>query len=577
MRKSIIGMFIFGLLIVLLLSICVVNKVSNSSNSSNDGNDKKYNLIMEANDFESIQKNFLLDNPGNPPGSNNGGDPTKGNVDYSYAMPKDSNGGIKKNVNGDMSWSNIPSSVEAKDLIQNYENGVVIKLSDELVNKGDFIGPGSLRLSSKKLFKGGLFVFDVEACPYGPGIWPSLWLNGFVGGINDYHEQKGTKLYEEGMKKLAKQTVSVESFLTCKPNERLPENKPRDEHLSEYLKKDVYVASWPAGGEIDILENVNFSDINMVSIHTGASCETTVKNKNLNFGGSGGAGNWLSPEYEKLGLRSGCGSSYVAPGSQYSGCKNEESKANGAKTKGRYNCPVVAFDNSGNNQVLQGKGSFGAEFNKMGGGIYACQWISKKIVNIWFWPRSLFDSESLRLNNGPLSKNPKPDTWKYFSPSSVPKPSALFQPLIVSYDIDNPEAITTGCDFNFQSIMINITVGGDWAGAVLPNNISVGSKPDLDRSGKYFFNNFRVGKDGQKCSDDPSQNKPCEPTINPGYISQCYKAKTDNLDPIYKYDIKTGCNDGAFDRKQDAVFFTEAKFKIKSIKVFQTKGDENIW
>jgi hypothetical protein len=489
-------------------------------------------------------------------------------------MPKDSNGGLKKNANGNVSWSKIPDSVESRELIKNYENGVVHKMSDELVSKGGFLGPGSLRLSSKKLFKGGLFVFDVEACPFGPGVWPALWLNGFIGGINDYHEQKGTKLYNEGMKKLAKQTVSIESFLTCKKNETLPLNKPKDEYLSEYLKKDIYLAAWPAGGEFDILENVNFSDINMVSIHTGPSCELTVKNKNLKFGGSVG---WISPEYEKLGLRSGCGSSNTSSGSQYSGCTNEAAKSDGDKTKGRYNCPSGSFNNSGNNQVLQGKGSFGSKFNKMGGGVYACQWISKKVASIWFWPHSLFDSESLKNNNGPLSSDPNPDKWMYFSPSSVPKPSALFQPLVVSYDLDNPEAITGGCDFNFQSIMINITLGGVWAGGVLPNNISVGGKPGLERGGNYFFNNFLVGKDGKKCSMDQGQNKPCDPKINPGFLSQCYKAKTDNLDPTYKYDKTTGCNDGAFDRKEDAVFFTEAKFKIKSIKVFQSKYDENIW
>jgi hypothetical protein len=48
-------------------------------------------------------------------------------------------------------------------------------------------------LISKKLFRGGLFVFDVEHIPVGCTVWSSIWTNGFVAKLDQYHAKKGVK------------------------------------------------------------------------------------------------------------------------------------------------------------------------------------------------------------------------------------------------------------------------------------------------------------------------------------------------------------------------------------------------
>ena len=92
----------------------------------------------------------------------------------------------------------------------------------------------------------GLFIFDVEHCPIGCGVWPAIWLNGFVAGPDQYHEAMGTSLYKEDMEKLVSSTISKEGFdRTCSgPGESLVVDKP-DPHLSQYMGKKIYPASWP--------------------------------------------------------------------------------------------------------------------------------------------------------------------------------------------------------------------------------------------------------------------------------------------------------------------------------------------
>ncbi|ORY83497.1 concanavalin A-like lectin/glucanase domain-containing protein [Leucosporidium creatinivorum] len=68
----------------------------------------------------------------------------------------------------------------------------------------------SIRMSSKKRYSGGLFVFDVTHMPTGCGVWPALWM--------------------------------------------------------------VAPDNWPTGGEIDIIEGVHATTQNLMSTHTTSVC-----------------------------------------------------------------------------------------------------------------------------------------------------------------------------------------------------------------------------------------------------------------------------------------------------------------
>ena len=247
-------------------------------------------------------------------------------VDYSYMFSRDNKGNIIPNVNGDSTWQNIPKNPEL--LKDDENNGFIIKLADSV--KSGVIG--SPRLMSRKLYRGGLFIFDIEHCPIGCGVWPAIWLNGFVAGKDQYHEKKGTQIYKDSMKKLVENTISKEGFdRTCSGAESsLLGDKP-DPNLSEYMGKNIYPALWPTGGEFDVFEQTNFSDTNLVSIHSGPLCEVMNGYDNNYFIQN------PDPDYSKSGARSACGVTYwpnqsldpTVPAEYglgpYSGCKNNES------------------------------------------------------------------------------------------------------------------------------------------------------------------------------------------------------------------------------------------------------------
>uniref|UniRef100_A0A6C0JQF4 GH16 domain-containing protein n=1 Tax=viral metagenome TaxID=1070528 RepID=A0A6C0JQF4_9ZZZZ len=515
---------------------------------------KGYRKIIDVHNVKSLRKHFLLDNP-----NLDGSDPTDGMVNYAFMFKRDANGKIIPNVNGDASWQEIP---ESPSLISDYDGGIMIKLDDKLDANGNV---GAPRLISRKLFRGGLFVFDVEHTPIGCGVWPALWLNGFVGGPDQYHEKKGTHKYNEGMKKIVKYTVNEhkENYnRLCKPGTNLTPAK--DKHLSEWLGKDTYVAMWPTGGEFDILEQTNFSDTNLVSIHGGPLCEVVNGYKNEYMVKEPGK------DYVNAGVRSVCGVTFWHGGKDpkdpatyglgpYSGCKDKThqiGEQGGARTtlpdgNSRFNCPNNSATNAGNSQINAPPGSFGPQFNAHGGGVYAVQWTPKDIVNVWWWPRKLWSRKYLRVGTGPLSDFPDPDTWPgedYPSKDNVSGEMSLQKILVASYVLDGKNALTDGCDFNFQGITINITLGGGWGGGAMPKYCSVDYKSEW--------------KD---------------------YITKCYKAdpgraatQGHGVDPVTK------CYDGGMteaDRgiNAPAVFYSEAYFKIRSIRIFQKNKDDNIW
>lgn len=547
------GWFLIAAGLVLFLGIVGLTLVSSAS--------LKYKQVIHVTDLISLREHFLLDNP-----NLNGTDPTGGAVDYSYMFAKKSNGAIIPNINNDVSWQEIPENPE---LITNLPNGGVrLSLSKDLIPAGDIKVAGAPRLISRKLFRGGLFVFDVEHCPIGCGVWPALWLNGFVGGPDQYHEAKGTHTYKKSMAKLAKHLKPHE----CR--ESLVE-MVKDPFLSEWLKRDVKVQMWPGGGEFDILEQTNFSNTNLVSIHGGPSCEVGngFKNKyaftapkeyddnnirsvcgvtwfgNLGMGKAYGPdGKPLpQPKNSVLGPYSACGGKDYLMGKPWGG---------GSTTlpdgKTRENCPSFAGGNAGSTQVQGPEGSFGPLFNKDGGGVYVCQWIPKKTVKVWWYPRKHFSRDYLQMSGNPLSSNPNPNKWNKEGSGDIGGTDEDLI-LVASYILDDAEhKMTKNCDFNFQAIIINITLLGGWGAGAMNQYCSV--------------DGLGGGANGQN------------------YLEKCYLASPERAEanPDGAWDPTNQCYDGA--RSADfrginakPVFYSEAFMDIKTISVFQHSGDENIW
>lgn len=155
-------------------------------------------------------------------------------------------------------------------------------------------GRGSIRIASNKTFNKGLFMADISHMPVGCGTWPAFWLLG--GG------------------------------------------------------------TWPAGGEIDIIEGVNAASANQMTLHTNAGC--SVWN----------AGSLARPN-----------------------TTNCDSNAPGQKKNA--GCAYMSADTT----------SYGTGFNTAGGGIYATEW-TDQAISIWFFPRAKIPTDI-------TSGSPDPSKW----------------------------------------------------------------------------------------------------------------------------------------------------------------------
>ncbi|KAL8707724.1 MAG: hypothetical protein Q9220_007304 [cf. Caloplaca sp. 1 TL-2023] len=119
----------------------------------------------------------------------------------------------KDPTNGFVTYKNLQTSAQ-KGLIaatDSSNNIPAVYLGVDSSTK-DSTGRASIRVSSKKSYHHGLFVFDIEHAPYGCGVWPAAWL--------------------------------------------LDESQ-----------------QWPQGGEIDIIEGVNDQTTNQITLHTTANCQ----------------------------------------------------------------------------------------------------------------------------------------------------------------------------------------------------------------------------------------------------------------------------------------------------------------
>jgi hypothetical protein len=106
--------------------------------------------------------------------------------------------------------------------------------------------------------------------------------------------------------------------------------------------------TWPANGEIDILEGVNSQSANQMTLHTGSGCAMAPQNTSQ-FAGQQYTGSLATPDCDV----------------------NDPAQATNA------GCGVV--DGRSN--------TFGTQFNAQGGGVLAMQWTSDAI-SIWNFPRA---------------------------------------------------------------------------------------------------------------------------------------------------------------------------------------------
>lgn len=157
-------------------------------------------------------------------------------------------------------------------------------------------GRKSVRIESKKTYQHGLVILDLAHMPASTcGTWPAFWMLG-----------KG--------------------------------------------------ATWPANGEIDIIEGVNTQATNQVALHTSAGCSI----QNTGFNGT----------------------------VETSNCD--------VKAEGQSN-------NAGCSIADKNQQSFGSGLNQAGGGVYATEWTGKAI-SVWFFP-------SKSVPKDITSGNPTPSTW----------------------------------------------------------------------------------------------------------------------------------------------------------------------
>ncbi|CAF9929249.1 MAG: hypothetical protein GOMPHAMPRED_005346 [Gomphillus americanus] len=168
-------------------------------------------------------------------------------------------------------------------------------------------------------------------------------------------------------------------------------------------------AAWPTYGEIDIVEGVNDQIGNSMTMHTSAGC--AVSNSSTLFTGS-----------------------LATP-----------------------NCDVNAANqgkNAGCSIADTNPASFGPAFNKNGGGVYAVQWTSEA-VTIWFFPPRSTSKTAIPSDLQSALASTSAQSSKLLNPSSWPTPQARFA--------------GKGCDLDThvknQSIIINTSLCGDWAGA----------------------------------------------------------------------------------------------------------------
>ncbi|KAG8529082.1 uncharacterized protein KY384_005717 [Bacidia gigantensis] len=187
---------------------------------------------------------------------------------------------------------NSYAAADSKNLIKTVPNANFASYLTADPTSTTNAGRDSMRIASKKSYNHGLFLVDLLHIPSPVcGSWPAFWLLG--------------------------------------------------------------AGTWPAGGEIDVIEGVNMQERNQMTLHTSANCA----------------------------LDSSAG---------FTGTSN---KTDCGPDKENTGCAITAKDSS----------SFGAGFNQGNGGVYATEWTSSGI-SIYFFPRANIPADI-------QSSTPDPSKW----------------------------------------------------------------------------------------------------------------------------------------------------------------------
>jgi len=285
------------------------------------------------------------------------------------------------------------SAATAANLTYVDSNGrVIIKVDNTTSGVDDpNFGRNSVYLESEKLLQlGSLVIFDANFIPFGCSVWPSLFTQG---------------------------------------------------------------QSWPAQGEIDIIENVNLATANRYSLHVGDdSCSQPLSVQ------SNQTGTINTDSLTASGSLSNC---TVTPstGQNTVGCVTTETKSN----------------------------SFGSGFASQGGGVYAMLWDDNGIA-FWYFARANVPS-----NIGSNSSQPDPTTWGMASawyPASACDPKTAFGPQIITLYIDICGAFA-GTDSVFQQT----------CASVAPNCSSMVPVPTNYDNAYWEINYLRVYTNGNSSSN----------------------------------------------------------------------------
>ncbi|MCJ1320286.1 hypothetical protein MMC15_005624 [Xylographa vitiligo] len=284
------------------------------------------------------------------------------------------------------------------DGLINTNNGLVY-IGVDNTNVASGRGRNSVRLESKKTYNYALVVLDLAHMPAGCGTWPSFWTFG---------------------------------------------------------------PSWPAGGEIDVIEGVNDQTTNSMTLHTSDGCSAN------------------------------------SPASAFTGQQNT------------YNCYVASANQSANEGCgfsATASNSYGTGFNSNGGGVYAMEWTSN-YIQIFFWPGGSAPSDA-------LGDTPNPSSWG--------RPAALFQG---DCDIDQhfmDQQITF--DMTFCGSWAGDAWGGNCAAQYGNScNAFVQNTPSAFAQTYWSVNSLRVYQDSPSSNTAPSAVSKPQPAAIPAAVPEASSA-----------------------------------------------------
>ncbi|KAH7123777.1 hypothetical protein B0J11DRAFT_321175 [Dendryphion nanum] len=205
----------------------------------------------------------------------------------------------------------------------------------------------------------------------------------------------------------------------------------------------VGLGDWPADGEIDIVENINDAEENNAALHAAGECIVEAS--------AAQSGSWKSID-----------------------------------------CNIVHDDNQGCGARFNEPNTYGAGFNKHGGGVYAMEW-TRSFVKIWFFPpNNIPQSLNTTGSFDPLYSHPDPVT---FGPPSV--------------HFEGPCSSSFGDKFFNHTIIFDTTFCGGWAGGNFGDGESscpilegkspqescvnfVGNNPESFKDAYWGINSLRV-------------------------------------------------------------------------------------